>query len=117
MKELIDRILETEKQAQEQVATARKQAAALQRKAEEQISREKAELKQESRDQMLKILDAAREEVRGLSAQALPQERARLLEELGISEELFLQTAAEVQAVLTAQESPEPRHPSDEKRP
>jgi hydroxylamine reductase (hybrid-cluster protein) len=115
MKELIDRILETEKQAQEQLEAARKKAAALQRTAEEQISREKAELKQESRDLLLKALDAAREEVRGLSAQDLPQERARLLEELGISEGLFQQTAAEVQALLTAQESPQ--HPSDEKRP
>lgn len=101
MKELIDRILETEKQAHEQVEAARRKAAELQKQADGRISREKAELKKEDREMTLKALEAARDEVRALSARSLPEGKAALLEELGISEEQFSQTVNVIVSVLT----------------
>lgn len=101
MKELIDKILAAEQDARNIIETARKQAAEIQKAADEQINQEKNALKKKSRDLIMEKTEAARNRVRVMTVPPLPETRSAVLAELNITSEQFQETVDAVRDILT----------------
>jgi F0F1-type ATP synthase membrane subunit b/b' len=101
MKELMDNILATEKEAEKIVENARKQAIAIKTKANEKINNEKASLKIQTRESIAEASKTARDCINKMKVPSLPENRAELLKELGINQESFLHVVNAVNDILT----------------
>ncbi len=101
MKELMDNILATEKEAEKIVENARKQAVAIKKKANEKINNEKASLKVQTRERIADASKTARDCINQMKVPSLPENRAELLKELGISQERFTNVVSAVKDILT----------------
>ena len=101
MKELMDNILATEKEAEKIVENARKQASAIQKKANEKINNEKTSLKIQTRESIADASKTARDRIIQMKVPTLPENRAELLNELGISQEKFLNVVSAVKDIMT----------------
>jgi len=101
MKELMDIILATEKEAEKIVETARKQSIAIQNNTKEKINNEKAALKLQTREKITVASNTARASINKMKAPSLPDNREELLNELGISQEKFFHVVTAVSDILT----------------
>jgi len=102
MKELIDKIVAAEQDARQITETARKQAADIQKAADEQINREKNALKKSSRDLIIEKTESARNKIRSMTVPPLPDTRVAILKELNIPSRQFQETADAVRDILTS---------------
>jgi len=113
MKELMNRILEAEKQAQQVVSEAKIRASEIQRKTDEEINQKKSEVKKAGRDTVTEKVDEARKKAASLKADPLPEDRPALLHELGVTDSLFQETVQDVIAVLTQPELDDAKHSAE----
>jgi hypothetical protein len=100
MRELIENILAAEGEAAQIVSSARNEAAAVSRAADEVIRKEKQQIKEESRELLLAKTEEARKAVSQMKVPELPAERGVLLSELNISPRQFDTAAAAVTDLL-----------------
>jgi hypothetical protein len=101
MKELMDTILATEKEAEKIVENARKQSIAIQNNTKEKINTEKASLKLQTREHIAAASNTARDSINKMKVPSLPDNRDELLNELGISQERFFHMVNAVSDILT----------------
>lgn len=100
MKEVVDRILQSEKEAKKIIKEGKQKAADIQRKTDEKIHREKTEVKEENRSIINKEVEKARKEVSELKADPLPENQEELLRELDIHPDTFEKITKRVKKIL-----------------
>ncbi len=107
MRELIDNILAAESEAAQMVSSARKEAAAVSRAADEVIKKERQQIKEESRELLLARTEEARKAVSRMKVPELPSERGELLAELHISRRQFEKAVEAVTDLLIRPKLPD----------
>lgn len=106
MKEVVDRILQTEKEAKKIIKEGKQKAADIQRKTDEKINREKTEVKEENRSTINKEVEKAKKEIRELKTEPLPENQEDLLHELGIHPDTFEKITKRVKKILIKPDIP-----------